>query len=400
MTAISWACAGAPAGQPQAPVAVRSNINTRDSSGSLSPEAEDAAAPGGEAARENPPSSGPPDGSPHGAARTPGPAGSANGPGTRAVPGGLSRGGDSELERALSAGDAAYFDGELPRARAEYERALKLAPQDLAPQLGLLRVELAGLDVPLDYAAAPNDARLLGLLKRLDMLKARDPGYGPTELERGRVLLILGRAAPALQALERGVATLPKDPEAHSALGVALLATGRAAEALPRFRKAYELEPANAERARALGTAELLTGNVDRAIAAYSRAVALAPTDARAHSDLGSAYLAQNAPVQAVPELQRAVDLDPTRATFRSNLAYAALLVGDNPAAAEQARHAIRLDPKLASAHLNLGTALARQGRYDDAERAFRRALELDPSDPRAKTNLEELQALRRQKPQ
>ena len=80
--------------------------------------------------------------------------------------------------------------------------------------------------LPTDYAAAPKDAKMLALLRELDAALKLDKAYGPAHVERGRVLLILGRAEDALKSLERGVELSPRDPEAHSALGVALLATG------------------------------------------------------------------------------------------------------------------------------------------------------------------------------
>jgi Flp pilus assembly protein TadD len=319
--------------------------------------------------------------------------------GPRAPIGGLSRGTGDALDRALLEGDTAYFDDELPRAKAAYLRAQRLAPKDPAPPVGLVRVELAASNVATDYAAAPNHPKMLELLRRLERLRRQHPEFGAIEIERGRVLLILGRAEPALAALGRAVELAPADPEAQSALGVALLATGSPNEALPRFRRAAELDPGSADRYRNLGTAELLVGQVEQAVAAYRSAVSIAPADARAHSDLGTAYLAQNAADKALPELRRAVELDPSRATFRSNLAYAALLLGQLDSAEQEAREALRLDAKLGSAWINLGTVQARRGRFDDAEQSFKRALQLDPSDPRAQANLQELTELRSKAP-
>ncbi len=60
-------------------------------------------------------------------------------------------------------------------------------------------MSLAETGVPTDYGAAPKDARVQKILAELDALAARHKDYGLLELERGRVLLIVGRAEPALR---------------------------------------------------------------------------------------------------------------------------------------------------------------------------------------------------------
>lgn len=300
------------------------------------------------------------------------------------------------LDRALAEADQAYAEDDLARARIAYRRALQLAPQDPRGELGLLRIALLATQVPIEYASAPGHPKLLDLLKELDRLAAKHQGSAAIELERGRVLLILGRPNDALSALKHAVQLTPKDAEAQSALGVAFLATGQASQAVAPLRLAALLDPTSADRRRNLGTAELMVGETAQAIASYRKAVELSPRDARARSDLGTALLAQGLADLAVLELDQAVALDPDRATFRSNLSYAAILLGRLEQAEREARAALRLDEKLGSAWINLGTVHARRQAYDEAERAYRRALTLDPTDPRAKASLEELSALRR----
>ena len=79
------------------------------------------------------------------------------------------------------------------------------------------------------------------------MLAGR-PSYAPAEVERGRLLLVLGRTEEALRALEKGAAGLPNDAEAQSALGIALLSTGRTADALGRLARAAEVDAQTPER--------------------------------------------------------------------------------------------------------------------------------------------------------
>jgi Flp pilus assembly protein TadD len=311
----------------------------------------------------------------------------------------LSRGTSAPVDQALARGDKAYEDGDLGAAKAAYAEARKLAPSDPAPRVGLVRVALDESDVPTNYAAAPNHRGIVALLKDLDAALALDREFAPAHVERGRLLLILGRADEALLALEHASKLLPGDPEAQSALGVALIATGHPDRALEYFRRASELDRDDPERLTNLGTTLMMLGRVEQAITAYERAVALAPHDPRAHGDLGTAHLAANRADRALPHLERAVTLAPERATYLSNLGYAHQLKGDLDRAIAIYKQAIAKDERLGSAWINLGTALAKQGKYAEAEQALKKALKLDPTDPRAKANLQELQEQRAQKP-
>ena len=188
---------------------------------------------------------------------------------------GVAGGSQSALDRALAEGDRAYAADDLKAAAAAYKNAEELDGRAPGPKVGLVRVALAQTGIASEFGAAPKDPKLLALLARLDAAKQLDAAFGPTELERGRVLLMLGDGARALEALRRAIELVPTDPEAHSALGVALLSTGDAARALAPLRRAVELDPGALERWRALGAAELVLGLVSEAISAFSRAVTL-----------------------------------------------------------------------------------------------------------------------------
>ena len=230
-------------------------------------------------------------------------------PGT--VLGGLARGTGDAADKALLEGDRAIEAGDAKKAKQAYTKAKRLAPKDPAAAVGLIRARLAELEVPAGYAAAPADRRVKKLLTQVDRVIASNPRYGPAHLERGRMLLIIGSAPEALAALQTAVRSIPGDPEAQSALGVALLATGKKNDALKHFKRSSELDTENADRLTNLGTAYMMVGRVSDAIKVYARAVSLAPNDARAHGDLGTAYLAGNKPQEALKHLKRAVGLAP-----------------------------------------------------------------------------------------
>ena len=300
----------------------------------------------------------------------------------------------------IAAGDDAFERGDLREAEKHYQAAHASAPADVAPEVGLVRVRVARIDVPLDYASAKDNRPLAAAASDLGRLVKRAPSFGPAFVELGRCRLLLGDAPAAIQALTEGTRLLPNEPEAHSQLGVAFLATGRAADSVRELARATELDPSSPARLGNLGTALLMVGRTQEAITEYEMRVRLDDGDARAHSDLGTALLGTTDLERALSELRRAVSLDPGRASFHSNLGYALQQSGRADQAIAEYHTALRLDPKAASAWINLGTALARTPRTRrEARASFERAGQLSPSDPRVKANLDELDALEKKTP-
>lgn len=309
----------------------------------------------------------------------------------------------TEAERreldALARGDAALDAGELALARQHYEEARSLASESPRARVGIVRVRTAELGLALAYAEAPRHPEVERLVSELDAVLVRHPDHAPALLERGRLLLVLGDAARALESARRAVELDAKNPEAHSTLGVACLASGQLQPALEALEVAARLAPHQPERLTNLGTVYILRGRVTEAIATYERALSLAPDDARTHGDLGAAHLANNRPDRALPHLLRATALAPDRATFLTNLGYAYQKQGQLDKAIASQRRALAIDPKLGSAWINLGNALAELGQYQAAREALLRAESLDGTDPRPKASLRDLAELEQRQP-
>jgi tetratricopeptide (TPR) repeat protein len=312
-------------------------------------------------------------------------------------PGGSSEAERSELEQ-LRRGDEAFDRGDLASARQHYEQARATAPSSPRSPVRLVRLRCAELGLSMAYAEAPQHPELEQMVSTLDGLLREHPEDGAAQLERGRLLLVLGDAERARSGLTRAVQLDSSQPEAHSALGLAYLASGHAQRALDELEIAARLAPDQAERLTNLGTAYMLRGRVSEAIASYERALLLAPNDPRTHGDLGAAHLANNRADRALPHLLRASELAPERATFITNLGYAYQQQGQLDKAVETQRRAIAIDPRLGSAWINLGNALAEQGHYDAARSALQRAETLDPTDPRPKSSLRDLAELEARK--
>jgi len=299
--------------------------------------------------------------------------------------------GDAEL----AAGDAAFEHGDLLEARKRYDAARAAALRSVAPLVGLARVRVARVEVPLDYGAGKGNPEIAAAAKDLARATKAAPSFGPGFVELGRALLLLGDANEAVDALRKGAQLMPGEAEAHSQLGIALLATGHAGEAVTELTRATESDPGSAARHGNLGTALMMAGRTKDAIAEYEIRVRIDDGDALAHSDLGTALLGTQDLARALSELQRAVSADPRRASLHSNLGYALQQSGRVDQAVAEYGEALRLDPKLVSAWINLATALAMDpAKRGEARAALEKARALSPDDPRVKANLEELDAL------
>jgi Flp pilus assembly protein TadD len=127
--------------------------------------------------------------------------------------------------------------GRLAEARAAYETALPLRPDDakLAMELGRVLAQL-GL----------NDDAETSLREAV----RRDPELANAWLFLGTLLHAEGRFADAEPSLERAATLLPEDAKSLTAWGVNLADLGRRDEAVATLRKAVQLDP-GFERARA-----------------------------------------------------------------------------------------------------------------------------------------------------
>ncbi len=307
----------------------------------------------------------------------------------------LSTGSGDPGDTELAAGDEALERGDLDAAEKAFAAARVAAPRGPGPVVGLARVRVARLGVPLDFGAAKGVAPMVAAAAELARVAKSSPSFGPALIDLGRARLLLGDAPGSIDAMKRGVHLLPEEPEAHSQLGVAWLATGHADDAVRELSRAMELDPGSPARQGNLGTALMMAGRTKEAIGHYEMRARMDDGDPRAHSDLGTALLGTDELERALSELERAVQLEPNRAPFHSNLGFALQQLGRMDRAIGEYREALRLDPALVSAWINLATALARNPQTRaDARAALARARALSPDDPRVKANLEELDAL------
>jgi len=159
--------------------------------------------------------------------------------------------------------DTCYLEGRTLFLLARYDEAVKPLEKALrnAPaedQAKLHRAAALNLDKLGNAADAEREFHAA-----IRAYTARERSRDDPRLDYGSFLVRQGRAAEAVQPIERALAAFPLSPQANAELGRALLDLDRPQSALPRLQKAVELDPgAWAVRMR-LGKAYLRLGRAE-----------------------------------------------------------------------------------------------------------------------------------------
>ncbi len=256
-------------------------------------------------------------------------------------------------------------------AKAEYEKAIALAPDDpkMAPAyqnlgLTLLPKDPAAAVDPLQHAAglAPQDARTKWLL--------------------GMALENSGKLAPAIEQYQAAEKLNEKDFDTRLALGHALIAAGRPADAEPELREALVLEPDSPDAPRVhLELAECLILQKKNEPAAAELATYLQshPDDVRRRLDRTSLLVDLSKYDEALAELDRAANGKPEtlRALqLRAHIYYQEKHWDDLIPVLQKAES---LAPKDASIPAQLGEVYLAKKDYTDAARTLIVAYNLEP---------------------
>jgi tetratricopeptide (TPR) repeat protein len=324
-------------------------------------------------------------------------------------------------ELLLASGDAAVaVAGAAPQpeivARPRDAVAWSLYyPPILAP-LAERRAAPATLPPALQQAVervAANDYE--GAITALDAVPeaARDARY---YTYRAGVLLNVGRADEAAQAIDRALALDPKAADALAQRAVIEVVQNRREEALADAKRAVELNPDSAPARIALSYAlqasfdleaarqtlreaatrtpddalvqarlaeiELSFGNLNAAQAAAERAVALAPDLERTQMVLGFAALTRIDIDQAKAAFEHAIQLDSAEPLARLGLGLAKIRAGDLEAGRRELEIAAALDPNDSLLRSYLGKAYFEEKRGPQDGEQYEIAKQLDPNDP------------------
>jgi tetratricopeptide (TPR) repeat protein len=330
------------------------------------------------------------------------------------------------------------------RAREQFEKAARIAPDDLGARTGIANCLAALGQIPEAIAIF---RRVIAIDPRLHdahynlgkvLLEQNDIEGAITHLSRALELKLvsvdarynLGNALLAARRPQEAAAhfreVLAADPDAIDArnnLGNALVALGRPEESIAQYQVVLEKSPAHPRALLNLGRALALLGRTQEAFAHFEQAAAAGPDIPEARANLATALLGQSRPAEAIPHFEAALRLGLRDPALRLNLANTFVLAGrpDDALANYRAlvsefphyteardrlaltllqtgrpeeaiphyRQLLLLSPDSAELSNNLGIAHAQLGQMDDARMYFRQALRLNPNFAEARENLE-----------
>lgn len=201
----------------------------------------------------------------------------------------------------VALGNQRYLRGEVPEARAEYEKALSARPDD--PQahynLGVLLFETGDLDHALEHfeRAAKEEPSLAAAWNNLAIVLCAKGYFDQAEEAAGHALLAAPDFAPA-----------------RNNLGLILEAQGRSEEARRAFAAAIAVDSRLGEAQNNLANTLARAGRADEAMDGYDRAIAANPRLAYAYFNRGLLALRGGDQNAAVRDWEKARRIDPAAA--------------------------------------------------------------------------------------
>lgn len=302
-------------------------------------------------------------------------------------------------------GIAFAMQGDVARARAEFEAAVRADPRQATAVIKL--GDLAAAEGRHEEAARFWErARGLGdgenpqLAQRLGLVAERkgevgeaiawyEKGIRETPPEYLGVRLNLAGLYNRTRQPARTVALLgahPKRADSAAAqfhLGVARTQLGEYDAAIAALRRARDIDAGFWNAALALGVAQRLAGDVPESVATLGEAARLAPRSPLPVVELGHSLLAAGRPAEAIGAFEKAAALSGERPVFRLELAQAYLVAGEH----DKALAVFEALSRIANAPIDVGLGLAatyqQAGRLDDAQKQFERLRASAPNDPR-----------------
>jgi tetratricopeptide (TPR) repeat protein len=300
--------------------------------------------------------------------------------------------GDSSPELHSNMGRIHLRNGELDKARVEFEKALELNPNYSDALLNIGEVlRLQGRVAEAEHfvkRALRVDPNSIGALAQLGEIKrdmgdldeairlfqeglAIDDSYPFVFLGLGDVLQRAGRYEEAEEAFRRVLQLNPDSFKAYYNLGVTLANRGQIEGAVENYEKALEIAPNHPESAMALnnmGAIYLESGEIDKAAESFERAVRTSPVNLESRYNLATIYLGQDRVEEAIQLLEHAAKLQPNHEQVTMRLAMSYMRVGRNDDAYKSFLLIRRLYPQAWQASLGLALLHANAGQPEQAK--------------------------------
>jgi tetratricopeptide (TPR) repeat protein len=243
--------------------------------------------------------------------------------------------------------------GDLARAIADYDEAIKADPQQPA----------AYNNRGIAYAAAADyDRAIADYDKAIEL----NPTYASALNNRGLAYFNNGQKERAIADYDAAIKLEP-DAVRLNNRGNAYASRAQYDRAIQDFDAAVNLDAQYAIAVYNRGNAHFAKGDADRAIANYDQALALNPKYEDALVNRGVAHEKKGALDRAIADYEEAIKLEPKDAVAYNNRGNALLKKGDYDRAIADYDRAIKLDGKYVAAYFSRAIAHEGKKRFDEA---------------------------------
>jgi len=249
---------------------------------------------------------------------------------------------DYRYQELVRVGDRLFADDQPVEASRSYGSAIELKPEEPLAYVKRADAErrqgnLARALADVERAGAISDDVLLVSSRLAELLYESD------------------RFDEAVLHYEKVLALVPDSPSILYQLGLAHFRAGRAAEAIEALNRAADLRRDFWESYYLRGAVFLSIGGVDEAESDFRTALDVAPEAGLAREALIELYLDRKIPDRALPLVQEEIAARPGDAFAHLRLADVHRLAGRTAEAIEAVGHALDKDPNLPAAYLRLG---------------------------------------------
>ena len=304
----------------------------------------------------------------------------------------------SPLDTLLSWGQLAQTQGQVGQARAHFQEALRIAPQDARAYIAL------GNGSTETSASSVEPLAEVLALQSTHAASAADAQHPAVEAApavsfTSTLTVTLALTREAEDWYRQAIRAAPRDPDGYAALAHYLQNQGRLADALASAQQGVDAMTVTSlgvdEAYQALGDMQQAAGNLAAAVVSYNKAIQINPRNVGAHVNLARVFTRQGAPTRALAEYQAAVRAAPYSAWALSALAAANAGAGDAAAAQVLYRRAIAADRTYVNAFVNLAQLLAAQRDPNGAANLLADGLQSNPTSATLLTAMADLERSR-----
>jgi Flp pilus assembly protein TadD len=202
------------------------------------------------------------------------------------------------------------------------------------------------------------------------------PDNPRVQYKRGLLLVAAKMDDEAIQGFKTVLEKEPGNALAYEGLGEAFFQSKNYPEAEQHLQRAIVLDPKLWKSHNILGVIHDYQGRHDMAIREYQAALALRPENGDLYNNLGMSYYLAGKYEDAVKAFYQALDAKNAQSKVYNNLGLALFKMGKHPEALE----ALRKGGNEAQAYNNLGCMYMGHGDHSKAARSFEKAIELKPA--------------------